>query len=28
MIIWDPQRLAALLQESADRFASLAGRYF
>jgi MraZ protein len=28
MIIWEPQRLAALLQESAGRFASLAGRYF
>ena len=28
MIIWDPDRLMTLLQESADRFASLAGRYF
>jgi MraZ protein len=28
MIIWDPQRLSALLQENASRFASLAGRYF
>jgi MraZ protein len=28
MIIWDPHALSALLQESADRFASLAGRYF
>ncbi len=28
MIIWDTDRLVTLLQESADRFASLAGRYF
>ena len=28
MIIWDPERLCALLQENAGRFASLAGRYF
>ncbi|NTV16793.1 MAG: division/cell wall cluster transcriptional repressor MraZ [Chlorobiaceae bacterium] len=28
MSIWDPQRLSALLQESAGRFGSLAGRYF
>ncbi len=28
MIIWEPERLSALLQESAGRFASLAGRYF
>jgi MraZ protein len=28
MIIWDPERLSALLQESAGRFALLAGRYF
>jgi len=28
MIIWEPERLATLLQESAGRFASLAGRYF
>ncbi len=28
MIIWDPQCLFALLQKSADCFASLAGRYF
>jgi len=28
MIIWEPDRLSALLQESAGRFASLAGRYF
>lgn len=28
MIIWEPERLATLLQESASRFASLAGRYF
>jgi len=28
MIIWEPERLSALLRESADRFASLAGRYF
>ena len=28
MIIWDPDRLFVLLQESASRFASLAGRYF
>ena len=28
MIIWDPDRLLTLLQESAGRFASLAGRYF
>ena len=28
MIIWDPERLVALLQESAGRFAFLAGRYF
>ena len=28
MIIWDPDRLFMLLQESASRFASLAGRYF
>ncbi len=28
MIIWDPDRLSALLRESAGRFASLASRYF
>jgi len=28
MIIWDPERLAAVLEESAGRFVSLAGRYF
>lgn len=28
MIIWDPERLSTLLQESAARFASLASRYF
>ena len=28
MIIWDPDRLQSLLQESAGRFGSLAGRYF
>ena len=28
MIIWEPDRLSALLQESAGRFALLAGRYF
>ncbi len=28
MIIWEPECLATLLQESASRFASLAGRYF
>jgi MraZ protein len=28
MIIWDPQILSVLLQESVGRFASLAGRYF
>ena len=28
MVVWEPQRLSALLHESADRFASLAGRYF
>ncbi len=28
MIIWDPDRLFVLLQESAGRFATLAGRYF
>jgi len=28
MIIWDPERLVTLLQESSGRFASLAGRYF
>lgn len=28
MIIWDPERLLGVLQESAGRFASLAGRYF
>ncbi|MEI8186445.1 MAG: division/cell wall cluster transcriptional repressor MraZ [Chlorobiaceae bacterium] len=28
MIIWDPERLLEVLQESAGRFASLAGRYF
>ncbi len=28
MIIWEPERLFSLLQESAGRFASLAGRYF
>jgi MraZ protein len=28
MIIWEPERLSSLLQESAGRFASLAGRYF
>jgi len=28
MIIWDPERLKAVLLESAGRFASLAGRYF
>jgi len=28
MIIWDPERLKAVLLENAGRFASLAGRYF
>ena len=28
MIIWDPLRLSALLEESAGRFSLLAGRYF
>ena len=28
LIVWAPDRLQALLQESAGRFASLAGRYF
>ncbi|MEI6638594.1 MAG: division/cell wall cluster transcriptional repressor MraZ [Chlorobium sp.] len=28
MIIWEPERLSALLRESADRFVLLAGRYF
>ena len=28
MIIWDPERLLSVLQESAGRFSSLAGRYF
>ncbi|MEI8032389.1 MAG: division/cell wall cluster transcriptional repressor MraZ [Chlorobiaceae bacterium] len=28
MIVWEPQRLTAVLDESAGRFASLAGRYF
>ncbi len=28
MIIWEPGRLSALLQESSERFALLAGRYF
>ncbi len=28
MIIWDPERLFALLQDNTGRFASLAGRYF
>ena len=28
MIIWDPARLLGLLEESAGRFATLAGRYF
>ena len=28
LIIWAPQRLQALLEESRERFASLAGRYF
>ena len=28
MIIWDPERLLGVLQESAGRFASLAARYF
>ena len=28
MIIWEPERLVTLLQESASRFSALAGRYF
>jgi MraZ protein len=28
MIVWEPERLSLLLQASAERFASLAGRYF
>ena len=28
MIIWDPDRLLGLLEESAGRFPALAGRYF
>jgi MraZ protein len=28
MIIWDPERLQAVLLENAGRFAALAGRYF
>jgi MraZ protein len=28
MIVWDPKQLSSVLQESAGRFASLAGRYF
>jgi MraZ protein len=28
MIIWDPDRLSAVLQDNAERFAVLAGRYF
>ncbi len=28
MIIWEPERLSAILLESAGRFTSLAGRYF
>jgi MraZ protein len=28
MIIWEPERLFALLQDNTARFASLAGRYF
>jgi len=28
MIIWDPECLLAVMQESAGRFSSLAGRYF
>jgi len=28
MIMWEPERLSALLRESSGRFASLAGRYF
>ncbi len=28
MIVWDPLRLSALLEESAGRFSLLAGRYF
>jgi MraZ protein len=28
MIVWDPKQLSSVLQESAGRFAALAGRYF
>jgi MraZ protein len=28
MIIWDPSRLSAVLQENTERFSVLAGRYF
>jgi MraZ protein len=28
MIVWEPDRLAVVLRENADRFAVLAGRYF
>lgn len=28
MIMWEPERLSSLLRESAERFASLSGRYF
>lgn len=28
MVVWEPQRLSVVLHESANRFASLAGRYF
>ncbi|MEI6756307.1 MAG: division/cell wall cluster transcriptional repressor MraZ [Chlorobium sp.] len=28
MIVWEPQRLAEVLQQNEGRFASLAGRYF